>query len=202
MRYKSGSIIRFVYAVLLWPLICGVAVAQHETGLDSLRGQYKLVRAGLFGNQGSDAGTLLVVRKPGIFGVGVHGTANPTATYTEGVLHPPLKTAALLAGGNASGATHWFQVGEPVYPMKFEIEEKSDRISMTIVTANLSHKAVVRFQFARGFLASAQSAQIQSVISEVLTIGNAADFTPRNPPGTLPTSAMAAQTGARRPAPR
>jgi hypothetical protein len=147
-------------------LIGGIAAGQSTTSkLDPLRMQYRVVRVPVFGGMQGD-GTPLIVQKEGIFGLGVHGTMNPTATYVEGALRSPTKTAALLSGGK----THWFQAGERVFPLALEIDGKSDRITLSVVTSDGAYKGSVRFQFSRGYLSLADSAQVQSVISEVLAI--------------------------------
>lgn len=93
------------------------------------------------------------------------------ATYADGVLHSPAKTAALLA---EAGTTHWFQVGEPVVLSNFEVNQKSDSITVTVDTLDHTSRARVRFPFHHGYLSSAQAAQVQEVIGQVLAIDDRA----------------------------
>jgi hypothetical protein len=173
MRYSSGSTIHVIKVVLTLTGVCASAAAQNETArFDELKAQYKLVKVGLMGgNKAREDPTALVVQKEGIFGVGVHGTANPTATYVDGMLRSPGKTSGLLSLSDHS-RTHWFQVNEKVYPSKFEINLKADRITVFVVTSDYAFKGGVHFQFPRGTLATADIAQIQAMIGQVLAFDN------------------------------
>jgi hypothetical protein len=160
-------------AVLALVAICGSASAQNETArFDQLKAQYKLVKVGLMGgNKSRENPTTLVVQKEGIFGVGVHGTSNPTATYVDGVMRSPGKTSGLLSLSDHS-RTHWFQVNEKVYPSKFEINLKADRITVFVVSSDYAYKGGVHFQYPRGTLATGDIAAIQDMISQVLALDN------------------------------
>jgi len=173
MRCWSGAIIQVTEAALALVAVGGSAAAQNETArFDQLKAQYKLVKVGLLGgNKAREDPTALVVLKEGIFGVGVHGTSNPTATYVDGVLRSPGKTSGILALSDHS-RTHWFQVNEKVYPSKFEINLKADRITVFVVTSDYAFKGGVHFQFPRGTLATADIAQIEEVIGQVLAFDN------------------------------
>jgi hypothetical protein len=173
MAYRPGSIFHLTQAIVVSVALSGSMTAQNETTqFDQLKAQYKLVKVGVFGgNKAKEPGTLLVVQKEGIFGVGVHGTANPTATYADGVLRPPGKTIAMMSLSE-NARTHRFQVNEQVYPMKFEINLKADRITIVVVSSDYAYKGAVHFQFPRGSLAMEESSHIQDVISQVLAVDN------------------------------
>jgi hypothetical protein len=177
-------------AALIALAVCGCASAQDDARWEQLKAQYRLVKIGFLGNNTAKDSTLLIVQKEGIFGVGIRGLANPTATYADGVLHSPGKTAALLSGANT---THWFQVNEQVYPLKFEVDLKADRVSVTIVSSDYAYKGRLHFQFNRGSLATATTAQVQDVIGQVLAFDSSKNSTTPAQTPSAPADAPANQ---------
>jgi len=171
MRSASNSIGLGAVLCVLGTAIFSVANAQSDPArFDQLRAQYKLVKVSLLGViQGP--GTPMTVQKQGIFALGAHGAATPTATYADGVMHPASKSAAFLGGG---AKTRWFVVGELVFPMALEIDFKNNGILLTAVSLD-GLKGRVRFQFPSGFLATADTMAIQDVISQVFSINQPID---------------------------
>jgi hypothetical protein len=76
--------------------------------------------------------------------------------------------------------TRLFAIGEKVYVAKMDVSVKNDRVAFVVVECDScngvnqqsSYKAVVAFQFEKGFLSSADSTKVDNVIGEVFSLDN------------------------------
>jgi len=146
-----------------------------------------------------EAGTILVIQKGGILGVPYANMSlipptkyqdgkiqTPNALVTKGIGHAWSKLtgatgSAGAAAGSAAGTqqtTHLFQVGEKVYPSRIDVNQASDKITLGIVACDSCNntnpptffKADLIFQFAKGYLATANPPQVMDIIAQVFTV--------------------------------
>ncbi len=146
-----------------------------------------------------EAGTILVIQKGGILGVPYANMSlipptkyqdgkiqTPNALVTKGIGHAWSKLtgatgSAGAAAGSAAGTqqtTHLFQVGEKVYPSRIDVNQASDKITLGIVACDACNntnpptffKADLIFQFAKGYLATANPPQVMDIIAQVFTV--------------------------------
>ena len=146
-----------------------------------------------------EAGTVLVVQKGGILGVPYTNMSlipptkyqdgkiqTPNTLVTKGIGHAWSRlTGATGSAGAAAGAaagtqqtTHLFQVGEKVYPSRIDVNQAGDKITLGIVACDSCNntnpptffKADLIFQFAKGYLATANPPQVMDVIAQVFTV--------------------------------
>jgi len=110
----------------------------------------------------------------------------PNALVTKGIGHAWSKLtgatgSAGAAAGSAAGTqqtTHLFQVGEKVYPSRIDVNQASDKITLGIVACDACNntnpptffKADLIFQFAKGYLATANPPQVMDIIAQVFTV--------------------------------
>jgi hypothetical protein len=141
---------------------------------DQLKSQYKLSKVGVdaSGWTITQPGTVLVIQKGGILGVPPAYGAIATATFKDGELHAPNAfTIAMF-----KQVSRFFTVGEKVYISKMDIQTKSDKIGFFLIECDACNnvqqpatfKAILAFQFPKGYLDSADPSQILDVISQVL----------------------------------
>jgi hypothetical protein len=99
---------------------------------------------------------------------------HPQSTFkvADGKMHGPsfLQNAA-LAGFNCSVQT--IAPGTQVSIASMKINQKSNRVSFVVVQDAISSQ--VDFEYSKGFLATAQLAQVQEVIGKVFSIANPPD---------------------------
>ena len=154
---------------------------------DQLRAQYQLVKMGADSNGPSvvEPGTLLDIQKGGILGVPYKDVSIVPTKYQDGSMHSPNTMMMKGIGKMFSKAnlsqeqsTRLFQVGEKVYPSRIEVNVPKDKVTMGIIACDACnnvnpptyYKADVVFQFAKGYLATANAGQIEDVIAQVFTI--------------------------------
>jgi hypothetical protein len=138
-------------------------------------------------------GTVLVIRKPGILGVPPANVAFGNSIYRDGELHQPTAGNRMIIGN----VTRSLQVGEKVYVQTVDLNLKSDRVTLIIVECDScngvnqqsSFKSMVSFDFAKGSLATADPAQIENTIGQVLSIDNSSNG------GQQPQDSSAQQQG-------
>jgi len=150
------------------------AVAPTSTLADDLKTHYKLAKVGA-DSQGymiTEAGTVLVIQKGGILGVPPSNPVMPPSTYKDGDLRGPSAGAKMFAGND----TKLLEINEMVYVIRLDVNPKTDRVQLVIVECDVCnrvtrpsmYKAVVVFQYPKGYLDSADAGQVADVISQVL----------------------------------
>lgn len=172
---KSGfKIAAMLVAAIAFPW--RAAVAQDASSLtDQLRTQYKLVKTGsdASGFVVIEPGAVLVVKKGGILGVPPLNATMAQQTYKDGDLKGVNGFARGLLGKN----TRYFQVGEKVYVRKLDVNLKNDKVTFIVFecdtcngATDAAYKSEVVFQFPKGYLGTAEPAQIEDVIGQVLAV--------------------------------
>ena len=164
----------------------GAQGASASSLADQLKAQYKLAKIVPESNsyKVAEPGTMLVIQKDGIFGVPLgNNSADPViyAIHKDADLHR-----------STPGANAWkFVVGHKVYLSKVDVDSKHEKVFFTIVECDSSnpakptyYKSVVDFEFPNGYLAAAEAEQVESVISQVLTIDNGSDRGSKGSEGT------------------
>ena len=135
-------------------------------------------------------GTVLVIRKAGILGVPPANVAFGNSIYRDGELHPPTAGNRNIIGN----VTRLFEVGERVYVQTVDVNLKSDSVTLFIVECDScngvnqrsSFKSMVSFEFAKGSLATADPAQIEKTIGEVLSIDTSSNGAQQPQPSPVP----------------
>jgi hypothetical protein len=105
--------------------------------------------------------------------------------------------------------TRYFKVGEKVYPSNIAVDIKNERISFGIVacdTCNQTnpptyYKSEVDFQFAKGYLETADVSKVEDTIGEVFAIDTSSPGTEAQQPGAPPEQPAAAQPATAQAAP-
>ncbi len=180
-----------VAVVLLGVLLCGNSIAAQDAPdaslSDQLKKEIKLTKMGTdsTGTSVTDAGTVLVLKKGGVYGV-PQSTAVIVApsTFKDGELHQPgmvqrsmiLKISKLLTAD------------EKVYVTKIDVKAKDDKVVLTITECDKcnnvqdpsSYKAAIQFQFPKGYLEKADPGQVADVIHQVLAVPTDADNNSNN----------------------
>ena len=157
---------------------------------DQLKAQYNMVKMGAdsSGTAVVEAGTLLAVKKGGILGVPYSDQSFTPTKYQDGQVHSP---NALMQKGLGSFMkkigkeqnTHFFQVGDKVYPTKLDVNAAKDTVTMGIVECDQCnntnpptyYKADVVFQFAKGQLEKMSAPQVEDTISALLAVDEGGD---------------------------
>jgi hypothetical protein len=151
------------------------AQAQDAPSLaDQLKSQYKLAKVGIDSSGWSitQPGTVLVIQKGGILGVPAANPTIATATYKDGELHGPNAFTIAIVGK----VTRQLTIGEKIYILKIDLQLKNDKIGFFLIECDVcnnvqqpaSYKAILVFQFPKGYLGSADPSQVLDVISQVL----------------------------------
>jgi hypothetical protein len=206
MRQRSEFAILLMGLTVLATLTAPLAMAQNAAPpplKDQLEAQYRLSSVYTDGRV-NPAGTILVVQMDGIHGFPPDNAVVAPATYKNGTLHAPSGgsrfltrafDAAARPGNSTSGSdSRPLRVGEKVYVTKIDISlknKKQDTVRFSIVECGAcngvdqtsSYKALVDFEFAKGYLQPANTSDIEDTIAKVFAIDTS------GPP------AQAAQTG-------
>lgn len=185
-----------ILVLILTGITPGLVVAQGVSIEEQLKAQYQLVKMGADSNGPAvvDAGTILAIQKGGILGVPYSDVTMVPTKYQDGAIHSP--NSAVMKGigsvfskanlGNLASKqqnTRLFQVGEKVYPSRIEVNVPKDKVTLGVIACDSCnntdpptyYKADVVFQFAKGYLASANAGQIEDTIAQVFTIDDSAN---------------------------
>jgi len=174
--------------LILAGIMPGLAAAQATVSLaDQLSAQYTMVKMGAdsSGPAVVEAGTILVIQKGGILGVPYSDVSIVPTKYQDGKIQSPnslmmkgIGHAFSKFGSSKQQTTHLFQVGEKVYPSRIDVNQASDKITLGIVACDSCNntnpptffKADLIFQFAKGYLATANPPQVMDIIAQVFTV--------------------------------
>ena len=178
MKRNLDRLLKTVAVVFSTILVCAILPGNlaHAQGqlppdaplADQLKAQYKVTKFGLDGGGFTvlSPGTILVIQKGEILGVPSANLTRGVAIFKDGDLKQP-------SGGNRmflGNVTRFPQVGEKVYVQKVDVNLKNDKVQLTIVECDSCnganepslYKGVVSFEFAKGSLATADPAQMDS----------------------------------------
>jgi len=184
MNGKYRSTIRVL--VVLGGLLCGNAVVAQDAPdaplADQLKKEIKLTKMGTdsTGTSVTDAGTVLVLKKGGVYGV-PQSTAVIVApsTFKDNELHQP----GLVQRSMILKISKLLTVDEKVYVTKIDVKQKEDKVVLTITECDKcnnvqdpsSYKGAIQFQFPKGYLEKADAGQVADVIHQVLAVPTDAD---------------------------
>jgi len=164
---------------------------------DQLRTQYRIVKLAQDSNGPSvvDPGTVLVIQKGGLLGVPPLNAVECAAKYQDGELHP----AGGFCAAMVKEVSRFFQKGEKVYLSKIDVNAKKEQISFKVIACDACNgtnppsffKSEVVFQFAKGYLETAQAGAVQDAIAQVFSI-DAGDAQPAANVGAPPPAATVA----------
>jgi hypothetical protein len=184
-----------VAALIPWNQARAEAPSPDAPLAEQLKALYKVTKFGAVakGFTVLSPGTVLVIRKAGILGVPPANVAYGNSIYKDGELHQPTSGNRMLIGN----VTRLLQVGEKVYLQTVDVNLKSDTVTLFIVECDScngvsqrsSFKSMVSFEFAKGSLATAEPAQIEDTIGEVLSIDTSSNG------GQQPQDSSAQQRG-------
>ncbi len=180
MREKSQIAIWVAAGLLIVMGWCSGASAQLAPTAslsDEIAAQYKLTKLGVdsTGFTVTEAGTVLMVQKGGVLAFPPNDVGVLATKYENGTIHSPNVMAGLF---KQNVSTRFLTAGERVYVTKLDINLKGEKITFSIVecdscngvTTPAYYKAAVSFQFAKGYLESANPADVETTISQVLAI--------------------------------
>jgi hypothetical protein len=183
-RRIATLVLRTIVILLATFLFAHASQAQATGSLeDQLKNQYKITKWGMDSNgvAVTQPGTVLVIQKGGILGVPPLNATIGNSTYKDGELHSPSNGERMFLGQT----TRFFDTNEKVYVIKISANAKTDKVSFTImecdacngVNQQSEYKAVVTFQYPKGYLASADAGQVEDVIGQVFSVdsGNGGD---------------------------
>lgn len=179
--YPKGQVaIRISVGVLITVGLCCSASAQLAPTAslsDEITAQYRLTKLGVdsSGVNITDPGTVLMVQKGGVLAVPPNDLAVLATKYENGSIHSPNVAAALF---KQNVSTRFLTAGERVYVTKLDINLKGEKISFALVecdtcngvTTPAYYKANLNFQFPKGYLESANPADVENTINQVLAI--------------------------------
>ena len=174
MLTKLGSVLAVATFLTAGSFGSLAAQAQDAPSLaDQLKSQYKLAKVGIDSSGWSvtQPGTVLVIQKGGILGVPPANPTIATATYKDGELRGPNGFTAAIVGKVSRQLT----IGEKIYILKIDLQLKNDKIGFFIIECDVcnnvqqpsAYKAILVFQFPKGYLDKADSSQVLDVISQV-----------------------------------
>jgi len=180
MRQGINAAIPMVALIctLMFPMV--MANAQASVSLqEQLSAQYKMVKVGVATGEITivDPGTVLSIQKAGIVGVIPRSLAMCPAKYEDGNLKAPNSFCVGMLGKQN---IRYLTVGEKVYPMKMDVNVAKEKISFAILECDScngaqdpsSYKAEVVFQFAKGYLETANVAQVEDTIGQIFGISS------------------------------
>jgi len=188
-------VVVLVAALIPWNQARAQAPSPDAPLAEQLKAFYKVTKFGAAakGFTVLSPGTVLVIRKAGILGVPPANVAFGNSIYRDGELHQPTSGNRMIIGN----VTRLLPVSEKVYVQTVDVNLKSDRVTLIIVQCDScngvnqqsSFKSMVSFEFAKGSLATADPAQIENTIGQVLSIENSSNG------GQQPQDSSAQQQG-------
>ena len=176
---------RMFVVTALATLLCAAAGSATRAQLaptaslsDELVAQYKLTKLGVdsTGITVTDPGTVLMVQKGGVLGFPPTDMGVLPTKFENGSIHSPSPVLTGMFKQNVS--TRFLTAGERVYVTKLDINMKAAKITFSLVECDTcngvqnpsNYKAVLTFQFAKGSLESANPADVENTIAQVLAV--------------------------------
>jgi hypothetical protein len=194
MAKRVVSLARIIAVLTLAGFLAHPASAQDNPPAslnDQLNKQYKWSQVGVdsSGISITDAGVVLVVQKGGILGGLPTAVTPPITTYSvkDGQMHAAGLSRFAGGIGDAMGGkgfggvsgkdTKLFAVGWKVYVLKIEEKLKDEKVVFTLMACDscnntdppTNNKAMLAFQFPKGYLETADVSQVSDAIGQVLT---------------------------------
>src|SRR5271168_103152 len=180
MREKSHISLWVAMGLLIAMGSCSKASAQLAPTAslsDEIAAQYTLTKLGVdsTGVTVTEPGTVLMVQKGGVLAFPQSDLGVLATKYENGTIHSPNVMAGIF---KQNVSTRFLIAGERVYVTKLDINLKGEKISFSIVECDSCngvtnpsfYKANVTFQFAKGYLETANPADVEATISQVLSI--------------------------------
>lgn len=178
MRHKKRqSWSAMIPAAAVVIVLAAAASAQSPVTLqEQLDAQYKVAKIAGAGTVVVEAGTLLVVQKPGIKAMPFNAIPKCPARFENNTLH--LATGFFCT--SAMALQNYFQKGNKVYPLKIEIIPAKEKISFRVVSCDECNgvdppsglKGDVEFEFPKGYLEKASAGEIEDTIGQVFAIND------------------------------
>jgi hypothetical protein len=183
MRLKGR--VFFCVAIVTFVIFAFTSVAKAQLAptaslSDEITAQYKLTRLGAdsSGIAVTEPGTVLMVQKGGVLAFPPTDMGVLPTKYENGSIHSPSPVMTGLFKQNVS--TRFLTAGERVYVTKLDINLKAGKISFSLVECDSCngvqnpayYKSTLAFQFAKGYLETANPADVENTISQVLAIDN------------------------------
>jgi len=171
-----------VFAVMVVEILLPTWVAAQDATRVSLQeqlaAQYKLAKV-TFNSGGAvvgEPGTLLAIQQGGILSVPLLALAVCPAKFQDNTLHPPGGFCEAMVKSVSKN----FQPGDKVYPIKIDVNVEKAKIAFTVVACDscnginppASSKGEVVFQFAKGYLETANAASVEDTIGQVFSISD------------------------------
>jgi hypothetical protein len=182
MKQRLTTAIVVTMLVLTGGASSSVKAAQGATPpslREQLLAQYKLAKMGSDsgGRTLVEEGTLLVLQKGGVLGVPQDELAVCPAKYKDG----DLRGASGLCASMVNNVSRLFKSGEKVYPYKIDVDEKKDKVTVSVISCDACNrvnppsyfKAAVTFEFPKGTLTNANIPQVEDTIAQVFAIDSA-----------------------------
>jgi hypothetical protein len=175
--YRSWAVVIPAAALAAVMLLAAVAGAQTPVTLqDQLEAQYKVAKIAGGGSVVVEAGTVLVVQKPGIKAMPYRAIPKCAAKFENNTLH--LATGFFCA--SAMALQDYFQKGNKVYPLKIEVNPAKEMIIFRVVSCDECNgvnpptglKGDVEFEFSKGYLEKASAGEIEDTIGQVFAIND------------------------------
>lgn len=171
MRYRIVLVIG-ILTLLVLGVLPGPLRAQAPSLKEQLEAQYA-------------PGTVLVVQKEGILGVAPASGKTCAAKFLNGNLKPP--DASCTAP--LKNSSRMLTVGEKVNPSEIQVNVAQEKISFGLVecdscnkgATSSSYKALVEFQFAKGYLEKGNVPEIEDTIGQLLSIDQSEDQQTQQP---------------------
>jgi hypothetical protein len=172
--------------VVLGGLLCGNSIVAQDAPdaplLDQLKKEIKVTKMGTdsTGTSVTDPGTVLVLKKGGVYGVPQSTTVIVApSTFKDNELHQP----GLVQRSMILKVSKLLTVDEKVYVTKIDVKAKEDKVVLTITECDKcnnvqdpsSYKGAIQFQFPKGYLEKADAGQVADVIHQVLAVPTDAD---------------------------
>jgi hypothetical protein len=180
MDHKAKLACRLIAGLLIAMGCCSGASAQLAPTAslsDEVTAQYTVTKAGVdsSGFTITQPGTVLMVQKGGVMAFPQADLGVLTTKYEGGAVHSPNVMAGIF---KQNVSTRFLTAGERVYVTKLDVNIKSEKIVFALVecdtcngvTTPANYKASITFQFAKGYLESANPTDVENTISQLLTI--------------------------------
>jgi hypothetical protein len=182
--YQRSLPILLALAAVVFSLSLAAQGSPPPSLADQLRQDYKQAKFNVVNGAAVllQSGTVVVILKPGLIGVPPGNAVAPAAAWRDNEMHGP--SGSLLFAGNV---TKPITAGERMYVVETDVNLKKDKISFLLAEcdvcnsgATATYKAILGFQFPKGYLQGAQLDQVEAVVQQVLQIDPNGDQPPQN----------------------
>jgi len=177
----KANVLKWEFGILLGVLTAFGSTAwagNHDALKEALEAQYQVTKVGIDNFRITQAGTVMVLQKDGLYANPSTDLGNVTTTVTDGKLAEPGGFGGAFFSKGAENTNRTFKAGETFYLTRIAIT--SDSVRLNVISCEtfdatvhgssrqVRYVSTLAFKFPKGFLETADADAVKKTLDAVL----------------------------------